>query len=73
MIIIAASLYLPEHISSIVRRLCFYWGGDETTAVRSGIGGTGSIMSEAASSILRTSSLVAGSETSDVLQRLGEL
>lgn len=73
MIIIAASLYLPEHISSIVRRLCFYWGGDETAAVKSGIGSTGSIMSKAASSVLETGRPIAGGETGDVLQRLGEL
>lgn len=73
MIIIAASLYLPEHISSIVRRLCFYWGGDETAAVKSGIGSTGSIMREAASSVLETGMPIAGGETGDVLQRLGEL
>ncbi|MCJ1307559.1 hypothetical protein MMC25_001206 [Agyrium rufum] len=29
MIIIAVSLYLPEHISFIARRAWFYWAGEE--------------------------------------------
>lgn len=73
MIIIAASLYLPEHISSIVRRLCFYWGGDETAAVKSGTSSPGSIMSKAASSVLETGRAIAGGDTGDMLQRLAEL
>ena len=36
MIIIAASLYLPEHISTIMRRAWFYWAGDETGTLKSG-------------------------------------
>ena len=32
MIVIAASLYLPEHVSIILRRASFYWGGDENAA-----------------------------------------
>lgn len=32
MIIIAASLYLPEHVSTIMRRASFYWAGDEDAA-----------------------------------------
>ena len=39
MIIIAASLYLPEHISFIVRRAWFYWGGDEVGIGKRGEGG----------------------------------
>lgn len=30
MIIIAASLYLPEHIATIAGRASFYWAGEET-------------------------------------------
>ena len=30
MIIIAASLYLPEHIANIASRAWFYYAGDET-------------------------------------------
>jgi len=73
MIIVAASLYLPEHISSIMRRVCFYWGGDETAAVKSGISGMGSSISEAASSVLGSGSEAARGDPGDVLQRLGEL
>jgi hypothetical protein len=32
MIIIAASLYLPEHLSLLVRRAFYYWGGDDSAA-----------------------------------------
>jgi hypothetical protein len=28
MIVIAASLYLPEHISIIANRVFYYWGGE---------------------------------------------
>jgi len=41
MIIIAASLYLPEHITTVASRAWFYYAGDETagmTAVGSGMG-----------------------------------
>ena len=42
MIIIAASLYLPEHISTTVQRAWFYWGGEEggvgASIGRAGIG-----------------------------------
>ena len=37
MIIIAASLYLPEHISTITKRAWFYWAGDEAAGVKSGV------------------------------------
>jgi hypothetical protein len=30
-------MYLPEHVSVIMRRLWFYWGGDETATVKSGL------------------------------------
>lgn len=32
MIIIAASLYLPTHITTIASRAWFYYAGDESTA-----------------------------------------
>lgn len=41
--------------------------------MKSGMGSTGSIMSKAASSVLETGRPIAGGETGDVLQRLGEL
>ena len=33
MIIIAAALYLPEHIVTIARRASFYWGGEESATI----------------------------------------
>jgi hypothetical protein len=45
MIIIAASLYLPEHISTIMRRASFYWAGDEA-AVTQRAGHLGGKMAE---------------------------
>lgn len=39
MSIIAASLYLPEHIAIILSRAWFYYAGDEATHVPAG--GTG--------------------------------
>jgi len=32
LVIIAASLYLPEHIATIAQRASFYWGGVESQA-----------------------------------------
>ncbi|MCJ1446776.1 MAG: hypothetical protein MMC23_007283 [Stictis urceolatum] len=32
LIIIAAALYLPEHISTIARRAAFYWAGEDAHA-----------------------------------------
>lgn len=29
MIIIAASLYLPEHVATIANRVFYYWAGDD--------------------------------------------
>ena len=73
MIIVAASLYLPEHISSIMRRVCFYWGGDEAAAMKSGISGMGSSITEAASDVFRSGNGDATGDPGIVLQRLGEL
>lgn len=39
MIIIAASLYLPEHIATVLNRAWFYYAGDEAAHVPAG--GTG--------------------------------
>lgn len=41
MIIIAASLYLPEHIATVASRAWFYYAGDETAARSGGIGANG--------------------------------
>ena len=35
MIIIAASLYLPEHVANIASRAWFYYAGDETATASS--------------------------------------
>lgn len=39
MIIIAASLYLPEHITTVASRAWFYYAGDETAGTTAGGGG----------------------------------
>lgn len=39
MIIIAASLYLPEHITTVASRAWFYYAGDETAGTVAGDGG----------------------------------
>ncbi|KAG8532063.1 uncharacterized protein KY384_003700 [Bacidia gigantensis] len=36
MIIIAASLYLPEHVTTVFRRAWFYYAGDDAAAARRG-------------------------------------
>lgn len=41
MIIIAASLYLPEHITTILSRAWFYYAGDEQAAAAHTALGTG--------------------------------
>ena len=38
MIIIAASLYLPEHIMTMLSRAWFYYAGDDTVAARGASG-----------------------------------
>ena len=70
MIIIAASLYLPEHISTIMRRAWFYWAGDEAIA-------TGPNSAISSTSVARS---IAGdlrygsrSGVEDVLERLERL
>ena len=40
MIIIAASLYLPEHITTVASRAWFYYAGDETAGIIAGVDGT---------------------------------
>jgi len=41
MIIIAASLYLPEHITTMLSRAWFYYAGDEV-----GVGGAPGVMGQ---------------------------
>lgn len=50
MIIIAASLYLPGHITTMISRAWFYWAGDETVGRNAGVdigagAGTGAMSS----------------------------
>ena len=40
MVIIAISLYLPEHITTIVTRAWFYYAGDDRSGVRGATGAT---------------------------------
>lgn len=41
MIIIAASLYLPEHVTMMAKRAWFYYAGDETVTMTGPIGSGG--------------------------------
>ena len=65
MVVIAATLYLPEHISTIMRRAWFYWAGDEAGSLK---GNAGPFWSEP---------LVPGTREDanggDMLKRLGSL
>lgn len=47
MIIIAASLYLPEHVTMMAKRAWFYYAGDETVTM-TGTSGTGDTVGSAA-------------------------
>lgn len=47
MIIIAASLYLPEHVTMMAKRAWFYYAGDETVTM-TGTSGTGDTLGSAA-------------------------
>ena len=74
MIIIAASLYLPEHISTIMRRAWFYWAGDETGTLKTGRSGVGSNTGLEGSGFDSGSSRMGnGYGGGDVLERLGSL
>lgn len=64
MVVIAAALYLPEHVTMMARRACFYYAGDESSArdiASDGIGAGG---------IGDTKSGVGGDEVMDMLGRL---
>ena len=68
MIIVAASLYLPEHVMKMASRAWFYYAGDETAAAaagtRGGAAGTGG------GGLGRGGGRV---DAQDVLDRLGSL
>lgn len=62
MVVIAAALYLPEHVTMMTRRAWFYYAGDESGARdvgAEGIGTAGNIKSS-----------VGGDEVMDMLGRL---
>jgi len=65
MIIIAASLYLPEHITTVASRAWFYYAGDETAGTTAGGSGIWS-QSVATGADQRTGS-------QDVIDMLGRL
>lgn len=52
MIIIAASLYLPEHVTMMAKRAWFYYAGDETVTMTGpiGSGGAAAVVMEGLSS-----------------------
>lgn len=64
MVVIAAALYLPEHVTMMARRAWFYYAGDESGArdVGDGIGAAGNIAD--------IKSGVGGDEVMDMLGRL---
>lgn len=51
MIIIAASLYLPEHVTMMAKRAWFYYAGDETVTM-TGTSGTGDTVGSAAAVVV---------------------
>jgi hypothetical protein len=60
MIIIAASLYLPEHITTMLSRAWFYYAGDEV-----GVGGAQGVKGQGQGR--------GGMEGGDVVEMLGRL
>lgn len=75
MIIVAASLYLPEHVMKMASRAWFYYAGDETAA-GAGVGtGTRAGSGAGAAGVRQGDSGKAGGEIDgqDVLNMLGSL
>ena len=63
MIIIAATLYLPEHVVTIARRVSFYWGGEESAIVAQ----------QAVMAMTKSWTSMETVEPEQVIERLGEL
>ena len=63
MIIIAATLYLPEHVTTIARRVSFYWGGEESAIVAQ----------QAVTAMTNSWTGVKNVEPEQVIERMGEL
>lgn len=51
MIIIAASLYLPEHVTMMAKRAWFYYAGDETVLNMTGTSGGTAVSASASASV----------------------
>lgn len=70
MIIVAASLYLPGHITTMISRAWFYWAGDETVGRNAGVNvGTGA----GAGAGYMNPKHKTGGAGQDVIDRLGAL
>lgn len=67
MVVIAAALYLPEHITMMARRAWFYYAGDESSARDIGIAASDGIGAGGMGDIKRG---VGGDEVMDMLGRL---
>ena len=74
MIIVAASLYLPGHITTMISRAWFYYAGDETVAATAGVA-RGAAGQRAGAGFAEARSKVLGGrmEGQDVLDMLGTL
>lgn len=64
MVVIAAALYLPEHVTMMARRAWFYYAGDESVARDAASDGIGP------GSLGDIKSGVGGDEVMDMLGRL---
>ena len=75
MIIVAGSLYLPGHITTMISRAWFYYAGDETVAATAGVARGGAVGQRAGAGFAEARSKVLGGrmEGQDVLDMLGTL
>ena len=74
MIIVAASLYLPGHITTMISRAWFYYAGDETVAATAGVArGAAGQRAGAGFAEARLKDLGGRMEGQDVLDMLGTL
>lgn len=79
MIILAVSLYLPGHISTMVRRGWFYWAGDETVGRNAGVdvGAGAGAAAGARAGYMNSGQKIGGAggrmDGQDVVNRLGTL
>jgi len=74
MIIVAASLYLPGHITTMISRAWFYYAGDETVAATAGVArGAAGQRAGAGFAEARLKDLGGRMEGQDVLDMLGKL